>query len=491
MLLSIHIQGVLVTQDSEMHAVAQLGSLGGNIIEQAYGTESTPNLTSGVNSKYALNETQFLTHTDSIHGIQIDYPFNWNIVLPDAVGSRNDTASKNKDLQVISKFASPTRENVTIMIENLVDDQNNPDSVKEFIDTVLNESRNAFAEYRLLDLGISPNSGSNLTINATEPVIYNLTYSADQSDSSDRSHIMGMDVGAIANETAYIISYQAPVDNYAKYLPDVLKMIHSFKVSDLNKATTPKSSSQATISSSPNSTSNASSLSREQTTNLTASSNASSLSREQTTNLTASPSSPEPATSTQQTTPPAPSTTADSAYPSTQQLYPPGYSPYPPEGYSPYVDSPYAGYSPYVDSPYAGYSPYVDSPYAGYSPYLDLLPYADYPPYIVIDPIIPTPPFIPPVDGNPTITSYNTFNDTAGVFHIVGEVENSSPYLVTSVQVVATFYDSLGQLLYFDTVFTNPPNISAGQIAFFDLAIPPGTLPVDRVSQWTLRLVWQ
>ena len=249
MLLSIHIQGVLVTQDSEMHAVAQLGSLGGNIIEQAYGTESTPNLTSGVNSKYALNETQFLTHTDYIHGIQIDYPFNWNIVLPDAVGSRNDNASKNKDLQVISKFASPTRENVTIMIENLVDDQNNPDSVKEFIDTVLNESRNAFAEYRLLDLGISPNSGSNLTINATEPVIYNLTYSADQSDSSDRSHIMGMDVGAIANETAYIISYQAPVDNYAKYLPDVLKMIHSFKVSDLNKATTPKSSSQATISS--------------------------------------------------------------------------------------------------------------------------------------------------------------------------------------------------------------------------------------------------
>ena len=129
--------------------------------------------------------------------------------------------------------------------------KNNPDSVKEFIDTVLNESRNAFAEYRLLDLGISPNSGSNLTINATEPVIYNLTYSADQSDSSDRSHIMGMDVGAIANETAYIISYQAPVDNYAKYLPDVLKMIHSFKVSDLNKATTPKSSSQATISSLP------------------------------------------------------------------------------------------------------------------------------------------------------------------------------------------------------------------------------------------------
>ena len=78
--------------------------------------------------------------------------------------------------------------------------------------------------------------------NATVPVIYNLTYSADQRGSSDRSHIMGMDVGAIFNETAYIISYQAPVDNYAKYLPIALKMINSFKVSDLNKATTPRSS---------------------------------------------------------------------------------------------------------------------------------------------------------------------------------------------------------------------------------------------------------
>jgi hypothetical protein len=475
LLLSVHIQGVLVPQDSEMNAVAQLVRLRSNINEQAPGTESTTNSTSGVNSKRALNETQFLTHSDSTHGIQINYPPNWNIVLPDAVGSLNDTASKNKDLQVISKFASPTRENVTIMMDSLVGDRNNPDSVREFINSALNDSRNAFTEYSLLGLGISPNSSSIPTREPTVPVIYNLTYSADQRGSSDRSHIIGMDVGAIFNETAYIISYQAPVDNYAKYLPIALKMIDSFKVSDLNKATTPRSSSQAAVVSA--SSSNASSLSREQTTNLTASSNASSVSREQTTNLTASP-----ATSTQQTTPPAPSTTANSAYPSTQQLYPPGYSPYPPSGYSPFVDSPYSDYSPYVDL----------LPYSDYSPYVDLLPYADYPPNIVIDPIIPAPPFVPPVDnGIPTITSYNTFNDTAGVFHIVGEVDNQSPNFITSVQVLAAFYDNLGQLIAFDSIFTSPPNISSGQIAFFDLTFPPGTLPVDRVSQWTLRLVWQ
>ena len=117
--------------------------------------------------------------------------------------------------------------------------------------------------------------------------------------------------------------------------------------------------------------------------------------------------------------------------------------------------------------------------YAGYSPY-------------VVDPVYPTTPIYPPNEyTNPTILSYNTYNDTAGVFHIVGEVENSSPSLITSVQVIAAFYDNLNELLAVKYAYTNPPSIPSGQLAFYDLTIPPGTIPVDRVSQWTLRLVWQ
>ncbi len=101
-------------------------------------------------------------------------------------------------------------------------------------------------------------------------------------------------------------------------------------------------------------------------------------------------------------------------------------------------------------------------------------------------------PVIPPIEyADPTILSYNTYNDTAGIFHVVGEVQNSSPYFITSVQVIAAFYDNLNELLAVKFTYTNPPTIPSGQIAFFDLTIPPGTLPVDRVSQWTLRLVWQ
>ena len=314
---------------------------------------------------------------------------------------------------------------------------------------------------------------------STGPVIYNLTYSADQNDGDDRSHIMGMDVGAITNKSAYLISYQSTVDNYSTYLPVVLEMIYSFEISDLNELSEPKSSSSQALQSSPGSSSNQSTASREQNTVIDSETG------------NASPSStnsnPNPSANTQQTTPnnypSSPNGATESAYPTTQ-LYPPGYSPYPP-GYSGYADNSlyppgYSGYSPYAD--YSLYPP----GYTGYSPY------AGYPPYIGIDPVIPTTPVIPPIDfTDPTILSYNTFNDTAGVFHVVGEVENSSPYLITSVQVIAAFYDNLNQLLAVKFANTNPPSIRSGQVAFFDLTIPPGTIPVDEVSQWTLRLVWQ
>jgi hypothetical protein len=260
-----------------------------------------------------------------------------------------------------------------------------------------------------------------------------------------------MDVGAIVNNTAYLISYLSTVEDYLTYLPIVLDMIYSFEVSDPSRSTVPaSSSSQVTIASPLGSSSNVSATPREQNTVIGA----------ETTDYSpdTSNSNPVPQSLSQQATPnynpSIPGASPDASYPTTQ-LYPPGYSPYPPPDYLPY-------------SPYTGYSPYV------------------------LDPVIPVTPFIPPVDyTNPTIQSYNTFNDTAGVFHIVGEVENSSPYIITSVQVIAAFYDNLNQLLAVKFANTNPSNIPPGQIAFFDLTIAPGTIPVDSISQWTLRLVWQ
>jgi hypothetical protein len=423
-------------------------------------------------TSYVSNQPQFLNYTNSTNGIHIKYPSNWNIVPLELHESRsNESVMSIKDLQLAAIFSSPTRDNVTIMRGNLGNESDNPSAVKQFINEITKNSRNTFAEYRLLDLRISSDDGTNITLDNNEsnfdasarPIIFNLTYSGERSGGNDRSHLRGMDVGAIVNQTAYVISFLSTVDDYMTYLPVVLEMIYSFEVNDLSRSTGPESSiSQTTISSKSPSSSNASATSREQNTVLGAEAADSSTDGS---NTDAVPQSVTPQT-TPNYYPPTTGTTPDSSYPTTQ-LYPPGYSPYPPPDYFAY--SPYASYSPYT-----GYPPYV----------LD--------PIIPTNPIIPINPIIPPIDySDPVIQDYNTFNDTAGMFHIVGEVENPSPYLVTSVQVVAAFYDNLNQLLAVKFANTNPSSIPSGQIAFFDLAIPPGTIPVDRVSQWTLRLVWQ
>jgi hypothetical protein len=452
------------------YAVAQASELSNNTDESVAGLGAITNLTSIEASASSSNETLFLDYNDSTYGIRIKYPSNWD-VFPQTIGSnQNETISNSKDLQLIAQFSSPTRENVTISMARLVEEFESPVYVKQFINNLTRDSGNAFAAYRLLDLRINSEKASNLTLESPTsefnasggPVIYNLTYSGERIEGDDRSHVRGMDVGAIANKTAYNISFQSSVENYSTYLQDVLEMIYSFEISDNNNVTAPKfSSSQTTISAPPGFSSNRSEISREQNTVMGS----------ETTNSSPSASSinPQPSIAGQQPSlnyyPSDPSSSPGPGYP-TGQFYPPGYSPYPPPNYM--------------------------GPYTGYSPYTGYYPYTDYSPNIVIDPVLPVTPVIPPIEyADPTILSYNTYNDTAGTFHVVGEVQNPSPYLVTSVQVIAAFYDNLNELLAVKFAYTNPPSIPSGQIAFFDLTIPPGTLPVDRVSQWTLRLIWQ
>ena len=470
-MLSVFLQTIPGILCCQIYALAQLSQGGGNTDQEASGVGPVANLTTSKTSIPSTNETIYLNYTSSINGFQIKYPSDWIIVLPEGFeGSNNEIASNNSTHQIVAKFSSPNHDNLTVSIDSLGEQ---PVNVTQYIDNAVNNFRNAFAEFHVLDLRVSSAESANSTMEGnnyasnatTSPVIYNLTYTAEEQDGDNRAPIMGMDVGAIFNQTAYVISYRSTSETYATYLPVVTEMIYSFEIIDLDKFATPKSSSsQATNSSPLRTSSNASTVSREQNT-VIESENGNSSPNNPTSNTIPSTTSQQP---NPNYNPPVPSASTGSAYPTTQpytsgSLYPEGYSPYP-EGYSPY-----AGYSPYTEySPYAGYSPYV------------------------VDPVYPTTPIYPPNEyTNPTILSYNTYNDTAGVFHIVGEVENSSPSLITSVQVIAAFYDNLNELLAVKYAYTNPPSIPSGQLAFYDLTIPPGTIPVDRVSQWTLRLVWQ
>ena len=45
-------------------------------------------------------------------------------------------------------------------------------------------------------------------------------------------------------------------------------------------------------------------------------------------------------------------------------------------------------------------------------------------------------------NANIKLSSTNSYVDTIGFYHIVGEVENNSPIAISSVKVIATLYDS-------------------------------------------------
>jgi hypothetical protein len=62
------------------------------------------------------------------------------------------------------------------------------------------------------------------------------------------------------------------------------------------------------------------------------------------------------------------------------------------------------------------------------------------------------------------ILNHNSFIDSTGCFHVVGEAQNVSPN-TESVKVIGTFYDVDGKVVGTHFTFTNPAILSAGDKA--------------------------
>ena len=63
------------------------------------------------------------------------------------------------------------------------------------------------------------------------------------------------------------------------------------------------------------------------------------------------------------------------------------------------------------------------------------------------------------------ILSHNSFTDSVGYLHVVGEVQNNTPTNAQFVQVIGTFYDNNNQVVATHFTYTNPSDIGAGQKA--------------------------
>lgn len=86
-----------------------------------------------------------------------------------------------------------------------------------------------------------------------------------------------------------------------------------------------------------------------------------------------------------------------------------------------------------------------------------------------------------------TILSSNTYVDSINHLNIVGEVQNNSPSVLDYVQVIGTFYDSMGKVVGTDYTFTNPTSINAGAKAPFHLILSEASIPIRQISNYSLQ----
>lgn len=85
------------------------------------------------------------------------------------------------------------------------------------------------------------------------------------------------------------------------------------------------------------------------------------------------------------------------------------------------------------------------------------------------------------------ILSHNSFTDSAGILHVVGEVQNNTTTNAQFVQVTGTFYDSNNQVVGTQFTYTNPSDIAAGDKAPFDLTLLSASIPTSQIDHYNLQ----
>lgn len=89
------------------------------------------------------------------------------------------------------------------------------------------------------------------------------------------------------------------------------------------------------------------------------------------------------------------------------------------------------------------------------------------------------------------ILSHNSFTDSIGYLHVVGEIKNNYPSTVTFVRIVGTFYDINNQVVGTQFKYANPSDIGSGQKAPFVLILASASIPISQIDHYSLQASYQ
>lgn len=85
----------------------------------------------------------------------------------------------------------------------------------------------------------------------------------------------------------------------------------------------------------------------------------------------------------------------------------------------------------------------------------------------------------------------SSFMDTLGYYHVVGEVENSSPNVAKSVKVIGTLYDSSNKVVGTGFTYTQPSDVLASETAPFEMILLSASIPLSQIDHYKLAVTYQ
>jgi hypothetical protein len=85
------------------------------------------------------------------------------------------------------------------------------------------------------------------------------------------------------------------------------------------------------------------------------------------------------------------------------------------------------------------------------------------------------------------ILSHNSFTDSTGFFHIVGEVKNDLASAAELVRVIATFYDTNNQVVATSSTYSDPSGIGSGDTAPFEIILTSASVPISQIDHYNLQ----
>jgi len=154
--------------------------------------------------------TNFLPYVNSTYGIKLQYPSSWD---KEENGTRQDT-----ETNVVTFYPPATNSNASLDIS---------------IDDISDEKGIALAQYASGGISDLKQSLKNFKLVGltTNNVLSGLpAYKSIYAYADQNTTFKDMEIGAIKGDKAYVLTYEAGMNEYEKYLPIIQELINSFQI---------------------------------------------------------------------------------------------------------------------------------------------------------------------------------------------------------------------------------------------------------------------